>query len=174
MFIPRVGLAYGLDLISDDNRVWTLFDEALGPGMDHEIDSADAGYSRQLDHHRQGLMGDQLRFGASIDRAMPSQSQGKIGPISPRGTKVKKPLGALNYRERIIASISSGLQKRYPGVLKHAAAKLGMKQAKRLPGAAIDGPLPVIELGLILWGLYDIAGSAASVWQSATVRRQHR
>ena len=52
-------------------------------------------------------------------------------------------------------------------MLKRGAVKFGIKEVARAPAAAVDGPIPVVETGLILWGLYDAVGSAASAWTAA-------
>ena len=52
-------------------------------------------------------------------------------------------------------------------MLKHGIVKLGIKEVARAPAAAVDGPIPIMETGLVLWGLYDVVGSAASAWTAA-------
>lgn len=165
--LPRLGFAYGMDLIAYENRVWTLFDEALGPGMANIIDNDADSYSKQLTHHQHDLINSQARFGAKLNHA--------IKPLAPVASVSVPRLSDSNFnsahrsgvQRRVLASIWSRLRTRYPAMLRRGAKKLGIKEAKRATVAAIDGPVPIIETGLILWGLYDVLGSAASAWRAA-------
>nr|WP_314444109.1 hypothetical protein [uncultured Sphingomonas sp.] len=62
--IPRLGYAYGMDVFADGDRVWTLFDEAMGPGMAHIAENDANSYAKQLNHHRSDLLTTQARFGS--------------------------------------------------------------------------------------------------------------
>lgn len=165
--IPRLGYAYGMDVFTEGDRVWTLFDEAMGPGMVHiaEID-ADS-YAKQLTHHRRDLLTSQAQFGAKINSAVEPLGRKHATSVPALSNKGLMTPERSRTQKRILTAIWTRLRTRYPNMLRRGAVKFGIKEAKRVPGAAIDGPLPIVETGLIMWGLYDVAGTAASGWRAA-------
>ena len=85
--VPRLGYAYGIDLFAEGDRVWTLFDEAMGPGMVQVIEDDAARYSKQLGLHRQDLLNTQDRFGTALNQAVAplgSRNTAALPPVSKR------------------------------------------------------------------------------------------
>ena len=165
--IPRLGYAYGMDLITEGDRVWTLFDEAMGPGMERVVENDAARYSKQLRVHRRELLKAQDRFGTELNHAVAPLGSRNMAALSPVSNKFPPFTLEPKIQRRVLAAIWSRLRSRFPGALKRGAVKLGMKEVARAPGAAIDGPIPIVETGLVLWGIYDAVGSAAWAWTAA-------
>jgi hypothetical protein len=156
-----------MDVFAEGDRVWTLFDEAMGPGMAHIAENDANSYAKQLNHHRSDLLTTQAQFGAKINSAVEPLGREHFAFLPALSNQGLETPERSRTQKRILTAIWTRLRTRYPDMLRRGAVKLGIKEAKRAPGAAIDGPFPVVETGLILWGLFDVAGSAASGWRAA-------
>lgn len=106
-------------------------------------------------------------MGAKLNSAVEPLGREHFISVPALSHKDPKAPERLRTQKRILTAIWTRLRTTYPDMLRRGAVKLGIQEAKRVPGAAIDGPLPIVETGLIMWGLYDVAGSAASGWRAA-------
>lgn len=66
-------------------------------------------------------------------------------------------------RRRILSSIAQILKDRVPRVARTAAEGVALKQAKKVPALAFDGPLPIVDAVMTGWGLYDLAQSTSDL-----------
>lgn len=161
-FAGKLGYASARDYFDDQKRVGRLFDQALGAEVNDSIQRADRAYANQHSSFTRALNRDQQGFGVAMKRR---NVVGRLSNFSVKPSAVLKPS---EFRPRVLSAIERGLRARFPGIIRKAAAKLGMKEIARAPGAALDGPLPFIETALVIWGLYDIGEGAMGLVTSAT------
>ena len=160
-FGSRLGWAGARDYIDDQKRVGSLFDQALGVELDETMQHANKGYASEHSSFAQALNRDQQGFGARM------KARGVVAPLSHFSAKPSPVFRPSEFRPRILSAIARGLRTRFPGIIRKASTKVGMKELARAPGAALDGPVPLVDTALLIWGLYDIGDGAVGLVSSA-------
>lgn len=159
-FVGKLVWANGRDYFDDHNRAWTLFDHALG-GIGETLDQSDKAFSRHRNAYEKRLQHDQSEYMATL------KSRPNAGPANANLLPLRPQAGLLNVKPRIMRQISKRLREKFPDAARRAASKLGKKQITKAPSAALDGPFPIVETALVVWGLYDVGDGAAALRREA-------
>lgn len=160
-FGSKLGWASARDYIDDQKRVGSLFDQALGVELDETMQHANKGYASQHSSFAQALNRDQEGFGARM------RARSVVAPLSHFSAKPVPVFRPSEFRPRILSAVGRGLRTRFPGIIRKASMRVGMKELARAPGAALDGPVPLVDTALLIWGLYDIGDGAVGLVSSA-------
>ena len=155
-FASKVVVANGRDYFDDHNRTWTLFDHALA-GTGQTLDNA----KTEIVHLRSVHMGDVKNAERPFWQAV---RVGNVPEPPPVSMSTAEHLDSSNvFKQKIFKGLSRHMSTAFPNVFKKSSMNLAKKQFAKLPAAAFDGPLPVAESALLMWGLYDVATEAGAL-----------